>query len=294
MFILLAAALLIVTVYVFMLRRQLKAITEQLTACRDGAAMPGNVDISLMDGTVIKLAAAINGCLERERQVRIQASRAERRQKEAIAGISHDFRTPLTSVIGYLQLCRPNEDNLKHVETALKRARELNGLVEQFYELALLDHGDSSPALQRINLSNVLTDFILENTELLEEKSLAPSLLGFEEPVYARADPALLQRIMQNLISNCARHGDGRVIFELKQTEQPVLSVRNKVREPGGLDAGRLFDRFYTGDGGRRGSGIGLAVVRALAEQMGGQAAADLRDGELDISIIFKGDDCRS
>jgi signal transduction histidine kinase len=286
MLIIMAIALVITGGYLLALRRQLSRMAERLEN-RENSRVPSNLDINLMDRTLNRLAAAINGCLEHERQVRIEALRAEQLQKDTIAGISHDFRTPLTSVIGYLQLCKPGVENQAYIGTALRRACDLNQLVEQFYELSLLDNGEHECRLERVNLANLLSGYILENADLLEERQLIPVLSGFETPVYAHVDSGFMQRIMQNLVANCAKHANGDVRFTLEALEQPILRISNRVKAADIMDAARLFERFYTGDGARQGSGIGLAVVKALVEQMGGQVAALLDRDELEIRITF-------
>lgn len=287
MLILLTVALVITAGYLLVLRRQLLRIAKRLEN-RENDRVPSNLDINLMDRTLNRLAAAINGCLEQERQVRIEALRVEQLQKDTIAGISHDFRTPLTSVIGYLQLCKPGADHQAYIATALRRACELNQLVEQFYELSLLDNGESEGRLERVNLANLLSEYILENADLLEESQLVPVLSGFETPVYAHVDPGFVQRIMQNLMANCAKHAAGDVCFTLEASEQPILRISNRVKAAQKVDVHRLFERFYTGDGARQGSGIGLAVIKVLVEQMGGQATALLNRENLEIRLTFQ------
>lgn len=287
MLIVMTTALVITVGYLFVLRRQLSLMAERLEN-REIGRVPGNLDINLMDRTLNRLAAAINGCLEQERQVRIEALRVEQLQKDTIAGISHDFRTPLTSVIGYLQLCKPGADHQAYIATALRRACELNQLVEQFYELSLLDNGESECRLERVNLANLLSGYILENADLLEERQLVPVLSGFETPMYAHVDPGFVQRIMQNLMANCAKHAAGDVHFTIDGPERPILRISNRVKAAQKVDVHRLFELFYTGDGARQGSGIGLAVVKALVDQMGGEATALLDRDILEIRITFQ------
>ncbi|MNB86737.1 Sensor protein CzcS precursor [compost metagenome] len=176
----------------------------------------------------------------------------------------------------------------KKLQTAQKHAQALGQLIEHFFEYSYLLHAETGLELQEINLTNYTVECLAGSVAVLEEHQLAVKL---EEaaPVFVSADKEPLARIIHNLIRNGIQHADGGLTVKVTLSEEGsrgVLSFSNPVSSSSSVDAGRLFERFYTGDQARRsGSGLGLSIVRLLAEQMGGTAGAGLQGGILEIRV---------
>lgn len=246
------------------------------------------IRLELLNKELNTLAININKCLKTEENLRLKGVREEKNFKELIANISHDLRTPLTAIKGYQQLMERgdlNDDQRKKLQTAQKHADQLERLIEHFFEYSYLLNAEPELYIERINLTNLVVECLAASVTTLEDNNLAVHL---EEtpPLFVLADKEMITRIIQNLIRNCVQHSHGDIEVRLLATDKAVLLFKNKIKDASVMDIKRLFDRFYTGDKSRsNSSGLGLSIVRLLAEQMGGSAGASLQDGFLEIRV---------
>lgn len=248
------------------------------------------VNLSLLNKELNRLAANINRCLKAEELIRVENIRNEKRFREMIADISHDLRTPLTAVKGYQQLLGKEgltEDQQRKLWTAQKHANELEDLVERFFEYAYLISMEPEITLERINMTHIVTECIVDSIPLLEEKNMS---IQFEEApaVFIMADRKMLIRIIQNLIRNCTAYADGSINVEILLQQKAVLLFRNRINKTAEMKASQLFDRYYTGNNAKgKGTGLGLSIVKLLAEQLGGNANVSMQDGVFEIRVEF-------
>ena len=283
----LSIMLLFSVVYIFFFQLQLRNMNRQLMKrLTEHTRQP--ISLELMNRELNDLAANINKYLKAEETLRLNDIREEKQFKELIANISHDLRTPLTAIKGYQQLMEKGElsDNQrKKLQVAQKHADELGSLIEHFFEYSYLINAEPTLTIERISLTNLVTECLAAFVPTLEESNLA---VRFEEapPIFVLADKEMVTRIIQNLIRNCIQYSIGDIKVSLLTTEKAILSFRNPVKSDSGLNAEKLFDRFYTGDKARsKSTGLGLSIVRLLAEQMGGSVDAKLKNGMLDIQV---------
>jgi len=279
--------------YIIYIQMQLHNINRQLAKrLREKTRQP--ISLELINRQLNILAANINKCLTVEEKLRIDGSKKERRFKELIANISHDLRTPLTAIKGYQQLMEKGEltDNQrKKLGIAQKHTLELGQLIERFFEYSYLINVEPELNLERINLTNLVTECLAASVPILEENNLT---VHIEEilPIFVLADKEMVVRIIRNLIRNCVQHSNGDIEVSLLVIENAVISFRNPVNSTSEIDVERIFDRFYIGDKARRNTtGLGLSIVRLLAELMGGSAGAELQNEFLDIQVrlpLFK------
>jgi len=234
------------------------------------------------------LAITINKCLKAEEQLRLKGIREERNFKELIANISHDLRTPLTAIKGYQQLMQNSDltaDQQKKLQIAQKHADQLGMLIDRFFEYSYLLNAEPELIMERMNLTNFVGECLAASVSTLEEHHLT---VQYEEtsPAFILADKEIVRRIIQNLIHNCVQHARGGFKISLQATNKATLSFQNPVEHD--IDINRLFDRFYTGDKARSAStGLGLSIVKLLAEQLNSQVSASLQDGNLEINVDF-------
>lgn len=294
MVVILSAVLVILTGYVILLRKQISKINRQLEKRRnENTRQP--ISLELIDPGLTSLAGNINRCLKSEERLRGETVRREKEQKEMIADLSHDLRTPLTAVKGYQQLVMrtlTDEGQRKRLSTAQKHADELGKLIEQFFEYSLLSYKGAERNCTRINLGALITECIAEMVPILEEHKLC---IRIKEtgPVYAKADKEMLTRIIQNLIRNCLAYAESDVTVKVGGTKKAVFSFCNRAKKQ--VDTERLFERFYREDRARsRPGGLGLSIVKLLSEQMGGTAQARWKDGWLWICVVLPTDGSHS
>jgi signal transduction histidine kinase len=235
-----------------------------------------------------QLAINMNKCLKAEENLRLESVREEKRFKELITNISHDLRTPLTAIKGYQQLMEKSElsqDQNKKLQIAKKHTEKLGQLIEHVYEYTFLENVDQTPELIRINLTNLVAETIIDSIPILEEKNLT---IDFRDtaPIYILGDKVMVTRIVQNLIRNGIQHSDGTMVVRLHERNKAILSFSNPIDKSKRIDVGRLFERFYVGDKSRSNStGLGLSIVKLLAEQMNGSVGASLENGLLNIQV---------
>ncbi|MNI08980.1 Swarming motility regulation sensor protein RssA [compost metagenome] len=279
----------LLVLYIAYLQLQLRSINRQLDKrLTRNTRQP--ISLELINRDLTKLTANINRCLKAEENLRLDAIREEKQFKEMIANISHDLRTPLTAIKGYQQLMETGElphEQRKKLQVAQKHADKLGALIEHFFEYSYLVNAEPVPKLERMNLTNLVTECLAESITDFEHKKIQVRIEE-ENPVFAIVDKEMVVRIIHNLIRNSVTHaaGDLEVRIFATPNEHAVVSFRNPVANAGEVDVNRIFDRFYTADKSRGATtGLGLSIVRLLAEQLGGAANAALQNGFIEIRV---------
>lgn len=276
-------------VYIIFFQLQLRSINALLVKRLEEHTRQG-LSLELFSKQLNALAVNINKCLKTEENLRLESIREEKRFKEMIVNISHDLRTPLTAIKGYQQLMEKgtlDDAQLKKLHIAEKHTDELGALIEHFFEYAYLVNAEPEIQMEKINLTNLTAECLAEAITVLEEKKLA---VHFEEasPVFINSDKEMTVRIIQNLIRNCVQHADGDIEVRVFTAKHAVIAFKNYVKNASEIDADRIFERFYTKDKARsKTTGLGLSIVKLLAEQMGGSTNASLKDGFLEIKIVL-------
>lgn len=268
-----------------LLKRQLKKINSLLQE-------PGEVfiDVDFIDKDLVATALNMNKKLEVLEKVRLEAKKKEQTTKTAISMISHDMRTPLTSVIGYLQLAEKScteEEALQNIRIALDRAKYSTKLVDDFFELSLVDSRQYTPVMEQVNLCEAVCEEILANYVSFEKKGITPVFDQSDDEIHVLADPKMLSRVIQNLISNGIKYSTGRLEFSITKADSITLSIFNSVSKA--VDPEKIFDKFYRSDVSRNGegAGLGLYICRKLVEEMHGTISATCTEDGLTIHIVF-------
>ena len=243
------------------------------------------IDISTRDRAMRALASAVNRELRRLRELRRRYQQGDLELKAAVANISHDLRTPLTAICGYLELLEGEEKAPKaaeYLEIIQGRALLLRQLTEELFRycMVLSDPGDLAP--EPISLNAVLESSLAAFYAELTGRGVQPVVHMPPEKVVRRLDRAALSRVFSNLLSNAAKYSDGDL--EITLTPGGAVVFANSSRSLSSVEVQKLFDRFYTVEAARKSTGLGLSIARALAERMGGELAAEYREGKLYIT----------
>ena len=233
------------------------------------------------------LLSAVNRLLELREADEAEHRRQEHAIRQQISTISHDLRTPLTSILGYLQLLEGDsltvEERREYLGIVRGRAKALQSLITSFYDLSRLEGGEYPLSREKVDLYHVLSELVAEFYNDFEQSGfdmtveLAPGLPA------VTADPAGVLRVFTNLIRNALEHGQKRMsILLYRQGETVVSAFSNDAAGLTREDVEHVFDRFFTADKMRTGqsTGLGLAIVKALVGQMGHRVTAAL-DGEM-------------
>lgn len=252
------------------------------------------ISLTLVDARLNELATQINENMELQKQLRIDARKSEQRLKDSIAGVSHDLRTPLTAIIGYIQMLERSGLNGEQQEKAtiiLKKANAMRELVESFFELSVIESGQSELAEEAVNFTNIVSEAVVDFIPRFEAAELEPDVDLGDKSLYIAGDTTALGRIVQNLLSNALKYTAGRVKVALEERDgEIILTVVNEVRSDTPPDMERIFERFYTGDDCRNSgsAGLGLYIVKLLAEKMQGAVSASLENKMLSVYVVFQ------
>lgn len=243
--------------------------------------------VRMNSGSARRLCWAVNARLEAGRQLRLEALQSERELKYTMACISHDIRTPLAGAMGYLQLLDGEpERQEEYVGIVRKRLEELEELLDSLFLYTRLQGGSLPMECGQTAALLPLWDALAEFYPRLEKAGIRPELHFDREDMEVRANPDALARVYRNLLANAVRHGGGGLTVTAREEE---ITFSNPLGPGPAPDPAHLFDRFYRGDPvrGKVGAGLGLAIVRELMEQMGGQVSAQLAGNELQIKLTF-------
>ena len=246
----------------------------------------GKLLLSLFDKDLTALAAAINTVIQQQQNHLLQTRRAQRQWENELVHISHDLRTPLTSVIGYLQLLQsaaPEEYRAEYTRIAWQKAVMLSGLVQSFFDLAYTASAYRAPHLHPIPLASGIEDSLLGFVAEFEAKGVSPCIKITDEAAFVLADAEMLDRVWHNIISNSLVHGEGALTISIVKN---TVRFENKAAQNAPTSGEDVFDRFYTaGPQKKQGAGIGLAVVKALVEKMNGTVSAEWTDGRFILTV---------
>ena len=238
------------------------------------------------------LLVCLNELLELRQAEGVVYRERERAMRQQIANVSHDLRTPLTSILGYLQLLEgeslPPEQRAEYLRVIKGRARTLQTFIAAFYDLSRIEGGELPLERERVDLVRLLSDQLTGAYEQIEQAGLEMEVALAEGLPQVWADSGAAARIVSNLLTNALRHGTGTLSVKLyREGAQVVSSFSNPALDMTAEDAAHVFERFYTADKMRTGqsTGLGLAIVKALAERMGHTAQARWKDGVFTIEV---------
>ena len=248
------------------------------------------ITVSSSDKHVCHLASKIARQLtELRRQRRLYIS-GDRELKEAVTNISHDLRTPLTAICGYLELLEAEEmtDNTRrYVEQISNRTEALKALTEELFRYSVIS-SVSDLSYEKVNVGRVLEDTLISFYGAFEQKNITPNILLPDSVIVRSLDKSALSRIFGNIIGNAVKYSDGD--FSVTMSDTGEITFSNTASELSSVDVGKLFDRFYTVDSARKSTGLGLSIAKLLTERMGGCISAEYKGNMLSITLSFKGD----
>lgn len=259
------------------IKAQLLQISQELAGAVDSDSEE-KVMVFTDSRAMQELCAQINRLLDRHQRMLADYRRSEISSKKMLSNISHDIKTPLTVILGYLEIIRLNGGEQRElIDKVETRAKAVSDLVEQFFTLAKLEAGDMEIALSKLELCELCREVVLDFYEILSGKDYEVEVEIPEKTVYVQGNGDAIRRILNNLISNSLRYGsEGRYlgIFLHEDEKQVYIDVTDRGRGIEKDFAEHIFDRLFTMEDSRnrdiQGNGLGLTIARSLARQMGG------------------------
>lgn len=250
------------------------------------------------DDEITQLCAVINDMSVQLREKEEREKRQQQSKNELITNVSHDLRSPLTSIIGYVELLKETgpEDRQRfeeYIEVVERRLTGLNGLINELFEYTKLNSADRFPDMEKRDVLELLRHILYEHKILMEAEGLTLSWqLGAESHI-ADINTQQMVRVFQNLLDNARRYADrsGPVTVTAQDTGRLHICITNRLTDAHIIDPDRIFERFYCGDRARstpQSSGLGLAIVKRIVELHGGEVDASLQGQELSIHLFLK------
>ena len=263
------------------IKKEMRRITEELLSKEDES----NICVDFIDRDLQRMVLEINNLYERILRIKAENREEEKMLRESVSMISHDMRTPLTSVIGYLQVAKKSRDKeeiLQNLDIALERAKYLNRLVNDFFELSLIESGQLEGKQERVNVSELICEEILAESPAIDAGGIEPVFPQADENIYVMADRKLLTRVIQNLTSNAVKYSDGKLEFRLEElagASRIAMTILSSTAQE--IETDKIFRRFYKEDSARSkgGAGLGLYIVKCFVECMNGRVRAE-KEGE--------------
>ena len=282
-----ALLLLFLLIKLIAVKKELRRIARLMSENKEEA----NLNVDFVDGDLQGMIVEVNRLYAKMSHIRYEGKEEEKTIRESISMISHDMRTPLTSIIGYLQIAERSDDNeelRQNVEIALERARYLNRLINDFFEISLIESGSVTVKEEKINLSGIICEEVLAESPEIDKKGIEPVFEQADSDIFVTADRKMLCRIVQNLTSNAVKYSTGKLEFKIeKSDDKTVLHIISSTDKQ--IDTDRVFNRFYKEDSSRSsgGAGLGLYICKRFAEQMGGDITASQEGGEFEIRLFL-------
>ena len=288
--VLVGVLIIIIVVLLIKIAFMRKAVKEIEDAFADRLMTDTNtlIDISSRDKYVCHLANSINEQLRKLRKERHKFQQGDLELKNAVTNISHDLRTPLTAICGYLDLLEQEEKSesvCRYVPIIKERTEILTELTEELFQYSVIISTQNVGPKERIAVNSILEESIAGFYTVLHERNIIPNIQLPEKQVVRRLDRASLSRVFSNLLSNAIKYSDGDL--EIVLSDDGKITFTNTASALNEIQVGKLFDRFYTVDTARKSTGLGLAISKTLVEQMDGIISAKYIDSKLSICIFF-------
>lgn len=272
---------------VVLLRKSARVLREELLRRRNEET---NTLLSLpnRDREMRLLTSTLNQELRSLRQDRLRYQQGDRELKDAVAGISHDLRTPLTAISGYLELLKSQQlppDATRYLEQVESRTQSMKRLTEELFQYSVAASTEKLE-LEPVDLGRALEETLLAFCGALESRGITPEIHLTEKKVIRYLDPGALNRVLGNLLTNALKYSAGDLSVSLDESGR--IAVSNSAPQLDPITTGRLFDQFYTVEAAKNSTGLGLSIAKALTERMGGRIWAEFSQGRLTLLVEWQ------
>ena len=283
----LIAIVIVLSIKIYSLKRSAKEISKGFA---DKLQTDTNtlIDISSQDKDMCELADSINKQLVILRKEHLRYVQGDAELKTAITNISHDIRTPLTAIYGYLDMLQKTDDaekQARYISIIKERAKMMKQLTEELFRYSVILSEEDEIKTEAVNIGQALEDSIMGFYGALSEKGIVPNAAITENKIVRNLNKAYLSRVFSNLLNNAMKYSDGDLDITL--SDSGVITFSNAAKKLSAVEVEQLFDRFYTVEVARNSTGLGLSIARTLVERMGGTITATYDEGRLIITIIL-------
>lgn len=287
LYILLCAVIAALTVKLLLMKRAVRGLADDFA---DIVSSDTNtlIHIDTRDRGLCRLADCINTELRVLRREHHRYTQGDRELKNAITNISHDLRTPLTAICGYLDLIKENElpeQTAQYLAIIENRAAMMKQLTEELFQYSVILSQGTDAEPEELPVNQVLEESIIGLYAAIDARGITPEITIPEEPVLRMGSRAALSRIFSNLLTNAVKYSDGDLVVSMDSACTVIFE--NSAAGLTQVQVERLFDRFYTVEAARNSTGLGLSIAKSLTEQMGGTMEASYEDSRLRITFTL-------
>ena len=281
------AIIIFLLVKLYLVKKSAREISEAF-AEKIGNDTNTLIDISSRDADMIALAENINTQLKLLRKEQLQYYQGNIEVKNAITNISHDIRTPLTAIYGYLEMMQKTDDEekkAKYINIMKDRAALMKQLTEELFRYSVVLSDDNKMETEDVFVNQVLAESISSFYPELSGRGIAPEITITQKRIIRKLNKEALQRVFSNIINNAVKYSDGDLKITLY--ENGDIEFSNTAKEISAVEVERLFDRFYTVEAAHHSTGLGLSIAKTLVGRMGGIIKAEYKADKLIIKINF-------
>ena len=272
-------------------KREFRRINKQITENVDEYA---NIKTKSVDKDIENLVESINLIFDSRQKIVAEKNKNEEKIRQSISNMSHDLRTPLTSIMGYLQMIKSEKsseaDKKEYMDIVEKRTKSLQQLISSFYDLSRMEGNEYNFNYKKVNLSSILCENIAVFYNDFRNNNIEPIIEIDENVKDIISDDGAINRIFSNLITNMIKHGENFVKITLRQENDVIITeFINKATRLTQENVDKLFDRFYTVDNSRsdKNTGLGLYITSIMVEKLGHSISSKIDNGYLKIEIIW-------
>jgi signal transduction histidine kinase len=270
-------------------RRQIKSFCRQLKFIQNNVTNKRiSQDINYKE--ITELSDCLNDILKKQHQSELEYKKKDKQIKETIMNLSHDIRTPITSLKGYFELLLEAEgenEQERYHKIINSRINSLNDILEQLFTYTKLQNDTYQFVFEECNMNAILYEAVFSFYEEFKSKRIEPAVSIPEDNGIVWANSAAMKRAIQNIIKNALDHGKEQIVIEMFIAEKVEIIVKNKCHSGDSIDADKVFNRFYKADtlGGHQSTGLGLSIAYELIKVMNGTIAAYIEEAYFVIKI---------
>ncbi|MBR6223259.1 MAG: HAMP domain-containing histidine kinase [Lachnospiraceae bacterium] len=293
--VIIALALLVAFLYLklYLLKRNIRLFKKELNSTKK-ESYNRQLSLNLSDRDIEALGSELNKNLDYQKKLKLSEAQSRKELERSISDIAHDLRTPLTVVKGNLQMLEKEELSDKgreYLSSAIRRSDALKDMVDEFFELSVLESDDRIPELTNLDITAFLTEFIIDNEALIRKHGLTPRFSFPERAITIKANKEMFSRVFSNLLNNIFKYAKDEFSISIYEKDGCTrITVSNPVSQKEQIDTAHIFDRTYRADKARKSgsAGLGLYIVKMLIEKQGGKIKAEFSENDnLTFEILF-------
>ncbi|SEH79236.1 hypothetical protein SAMN02910265_02724 [Ruminococcus flavefaciens] len=282
-----AVVIILLIAKIYTLKKSAREISEQF-ADRLKNDTNNPVYVTSSDKDIKHLADSINTQLSILRKEQLSYINGNNELKNSITNISHDLRTPLTTIRGYLDIAKKTDDTQKlhrYMDIISERTEAMQKLTEELFCYSMIVSKDEAPELEDVYINQLLAESISSFYPVLTQNSITPSIDITDEKIIRRVNKESMSRVFSNILNNAVKYSKGDL--DIRLDDAGVITFSNTADEITAVQAEQLFDRFYTVETARGSTGLGLHIARYLLSEMGGSITALYENGKLTFTITI-------